>query len=107
MRHSARRWGSSFLVSQKPLSLTVKDSSPHQHWRMRRQAWLTVIHEFTVNAQPQRVFEEFATPSGMEKCWTKQSTGDDREGDSIRLYFSPEFAWEGCGGKQKIANTSR
>jgi len=53
-----------------------------------------VIHEFTVNAQPPRVFEALATANGMEKWWTKQSTGENREGGIIRLYFSPEFDWE-------------
>ena len=29
-----------------------------------------IIHEFTVKAQPERVFQAFATASGQEKWWT-------------------------------------
>jgi hypothetical protein len=30
-----------------------------------------IIHELTVKAQPDRVFQSFATPSGLETWWTK------------------------------------
>jgi uncharacterized protein YndB with AHSA1/START domain len=38
-----------------------------------------IIHEFTVKAPPERVFPSFATPAGMEKWWTKTSSGESRE----------------------------
>jgi uncharacterized protein YndB with AHSA1/START domain len=53
-----------------------------------------IIHEFSVKVQPEWVFQLFATPNGLEKWWTKSSTGDAREGDNFRLYFSPEFDWQ-------------
>jgi uncharacterized protein YndB with AHSA1/START domain len=53
-----------------------------------------IIHEFSVKVQPERVFQLFATPNGLEKWWTKSSTGDAREGGNFRLYFGPEFDWQ-------------
>ena len=35
-----------------------------------------IVHEFTVKAQPERVFQLFATPEGMEKWWTKAGGGN-------------------------------
>jgi|SRR5215469_1039799 len=53
-----------------------------------------IIHEFTVKAKPESVFQLFATPGGLEKWWTKTSTGENTEGGQIRLHFSPEFEWD-------------
>ena len=53
-----------------------------------------IIHEFSVKAAPERVFQLFATGSGLEKWWTKTSTGEIREGANLRLYFGPEFDWQ-------------
>lgn len=53
-----------------------------------------IIHEFTVKAQPERVFESFATPAGLDKWWTKTSNGEMREGGTVRLYFGPQYDWQ-------------
>lgn len=53
-----------------------------------------IIHEFTVKAPPERVFQAFATPKGLDSWWTKASSGETRQGGSIRLYFGPEFDWQ-------------
>lgn len=53
-----------------------------------------IIHEFIVKAPPEQVFELFATPSGMEKWWTKASAGESREGGTIRLNFGPQYNWQ-------------
>ncbi len=54
-----------------------------------------IVHEFTVKAEPERVFAMFATPEGMEKWWTKASGGEYREGGEVRLYFGRDFKWRG------------
>jgi uncharacterized protein YndB with AHSA1/START domain len=54
-----------------------------------------IVQEFSVKAPPDRVFQSFATPSGLEKWWTKESSGESREGGIIRLHFGPEFDWQG------------
>jgi uncharacterized protein YndB with AHSA1/START domain len=53
-----------------------------------------IIHEFTVKALPERVFQSFATPSGLEKWWTKESSGESRDGGTVRLYFGPQYDWQ-------------
>lgn len=53
-----------------------------------------IIHEFTVKALPEQVFQLFATASGLEKWWTKLSTGESRAGGNFRLYFGPQFDWQ-------------
>ena len=53
-----------------------------------------IIHEFTVKAPPERVFQLFATPAGMDKWWTKTSSGEMREGGTVRLYFGPQYDWQ-------------
>jgi uncharacterized protein YndB with AHSA1/START domain len=40
------------------------------------------------------VFELFATPAGLEKWWTKSSSGEMREGGTVRLYFGPQYDWQ-------------
>jgi uncharacterized protein YndB with AHSA1/START domain len=54
-----------------------------------------IVHEFTVKAQPERVFQLFATPEGMDKWWTKASGGEMGEGGEVRLYFGRDFKWRG------------
>jgi uncharacterized protein YndB with AHSA1/START domain len=61
----------------------------------RRETVADIVHEFTVKAQPERVFQLFATPEGMEKWWTKASGGETREGGEVRLYFGRDFKWRG------------
>jgi uncharacterized protein YndB with AHSA1/START domain len=53
-----------------------------------------IIHEFTVKARPEQVFQSFATTSGLDKWWTKSSSGECREGGTLRLFFGPEFDWQ-------------
>jgi uncharacterized protein YndB with AHSA1/START domain len=52
-----------------------------------------IVHEFTIKAQPERVFQLFATPEGMDKWWTKAAGGEYREGGEVRLYFGRDFKW--------------
>ena len=54
-----------------------------------------IVHEFTVKAQPERVFQLFATPEGMDKWWTKAAGGETREGGEVHLYFGRDFKWRG------------
>lgn len=53
-----------------------------------------IIHEFTVKAPPERVFQSFATPAGLDTWWTKSSSGAMREGSDVRLYFGPQYDWQ-------------
>jgi uncharacterized protein YndB with AHSA1/START domain len=53
-----------------------------------------IIHEFTVKSPPERVFQAFATPAGLDTWWTKSSSGEMREGAAVQLYFGPQYDWQ-------------
>lgn len=52
-----------------------------------------IFHEFTVKARPEQVFQCFATTDGLDKWWTKKSSGVIRNGGDLRLYFGPQYDW--------------
>jgi len=52
-----------------------------------------IIQEFFVKASPTQVMEMFSTPEGLNRWWTKRSSGVAKEGAEFTLYFSPEFDW--------------
>ena len=53
-----------------------------------------IIHEFSIRAPQEAVFQMFATPAGLEKWWTKESGGDPKVGAAYRLYFGPGYDWK-------------
>lgn len=53
-----------------------------------------IIHEFSVKAPEQSVFEMFATPAGLDKWWTKTSSGEAKLGAVYRLDFGPGYEWK-------------
>jgi uncharacterized protein YndB with AHSA1/START domain len=52
-----------------------------------------IVHDLSVNARPERVFQCFATPDGLDKWWTKSSSGEVSKGGELRLYFGPQYDW--------------
>jgi uncharacterized protein YndB with AHSA1/START domain len=52
-----------------------------------------ILQEFTVKASPERVFEMFASPSGLDRWWTKSSDGTAKEGAEYKLFFGPHYDW--------------
>ena len=52
-----------------------------------------ILQEFTVKASPERVFEMFASPAGLDRWWTKSSDGNAKEGAAYKLSFGPGYDW--------------
>ena len=52
-----------------------------------------IIQEFFVKASPDRVFDMFATPSGLDQWWTKSPTGKPSQGAGYTLFFGPDYNW--------------
>lgn len=52
-----------------------------------------ILHDFPINASPQRVFEAVATPQGLDTWWTLTSTGAPQLGNEYVLNFGPEYVW--------------
>jgi uncharacterized protein YndB with AHSA1/START domain len=54
-----------------------------------------IVQEFIINASPDRVFEAMATPSGLDRWWTKSASGEARENAEYALSFGPGYEWRG------------
>jgi uncharacterized protein YndB with AHSA1/START domain len=52
-----------------------------------------IIHDFIVKAPPERVFEMFAVPAGLDRWWTKESSGEPKLDGNYRLYFGAGYDW--------------
>jgi uncharacterized protein YndB with AHSA1/START domain len=52
-----------------------------------------IVQEFFVKASPAQVFEMFATPAGLDRWWTKSSSGNAKDGGEYALFFGPEYNW--------------
>ena len=52
-----------------------------------------IIQELTVNAIPEEVFSMFSTSTGLDRWWTKESSGSPELDGEYRLYFGPGFDW--------------
>jgi uncharacterized protein YndB with AHSA1/START domain len=52
-----------------------------------------IIQEFTVKAPAALVMEMFTRSEGLDRWWTKRSTGVAKEEAEYTLYFGPEYDW--------------
>jgi uncharacterized protein YndB with AHSA1/START domain len=52
-----------------------------------------ILHDFPIKASAERVFAGVSTPEGLDRWWTKRSTGKSVEGAEYELWFGPEYDW--------------
>ncbi|MEQ1585880.1 MAG: SRPBCC domain-containing protein [Cyclobacteriaceae bacterium] len=52
-----------------------------------------IYHNFIVKSTPQKVFEAFCSPAGLDSWWTLRSAGKPVLGNSYTFYFGPEHDW--------------
>jgi uncharacterized protein YndB with AHSA1/START domain len=52
-----------------------------------------IHHNFVVKGTPEKVFETFTTPQGLDSWWTLQSSGVPEIGNLYTFYFGPEYDW--------------
>ncbi len=52
-----------------------------------------ILHDLTVAAPIEKVFEAVATPTGLDEWWTEKSDGNPGPGEEFVLQFTPEFVW--------------
>jgi len=55
----------------------------------------SIVHELVLKAPRERVFQAMVTPEGLARWWTKASEGQPQMGAEYRLFFGPEFDWQG------------
>src|SRR2546423_6147081 len=52
-----------------------------------------ILHDFVIYAPIDRVFEYITTSDGLDKWWTKRSSGIPLKGSEYNLWFGPEYNW--------------
>lgn len=58
-----------------------------------------ILHDFTIEASPDKVFEAISTPTGLDRWWTKKSSGNAAPGSAWHLRFGPGFDWNATVSK--------
>jgi uncharacterized protein YndB with AHSA1/START domain len=46
-----------------------------------------LFHHFQINAVPEKVFENISTANGLDRWWSKNSTGTPLIGEVYQLFF--------------------
>ena len=52
-----------------------------------------ILHVFPIKAPPARVFQAVSQPEGLDRWWTKQSSGQPQAGTEYHLSFGPGYDW--------------
>ena len=52
-----------------------------------------IVHDFPINASPERVFRAVSEPAGLDAWWTRTSAGKAVQGGEYALGFGPEYDW--------------
>jgi uncharacterized protein YndB with AHSA1/START domain len=52
-----------------------------------------IFHHFLIKESAPRVFETVSTPAGLDKWWTKRSSGQPSPGAEYELGFGPAYDW--------------
>ena len=53
-----------------------------------------IFHSFIINATAKDVFNKISKPNGLDKWWSKLSSGEAKYGEVYKLGFGPDFNWE-------------
>jgi uncharacterized protein YndB with AHSA1/START domain len=53
-----------------------------------------IFHDFPIFVSPDRVFEAVSTPDGVDRWWTKSSSGQQSLGAEWELHFGPGYDWK-------------
>jgi len=52
-----------------------------------------ILQQLIIKAPRERVFEMFATPQGLDRWWTKTSSGKPQLNAEFTLFFGPGYDW--------------
>lgn len=52
-----------------------------------------IFHYFTINTSSNKVFDAISTPKGIDKWWTKSSSGKVAVGETFHFYFEQDYNW--------------
>lgn len=52
-----------------------------------------IVHDFPIKSPAKKIFQAISTPRGLDIWWTKESSGQAKEGAEYKLWFGPENDW--------------
>ena len=52
-----------------------------------------IHHIFPVKASPEKIFDAFCSPSGLDNWWTLKSIGEPKLNNIYTLYFGEAYDW--------------
>lgn len=52
-----------------------------------------ILQDFSIDAPADRVHDAVSTPGGLDRWWTKRSSGEQIEGAEYELWFGPDHDW--------------
>ncbi|MBV9073468.1 MAG: SRPBCC domain-containing protein [Acidobacteria bacterium] len=61
-----------------------------------------IIQQLMVKAPVSRVFQAMSTPAGLDRWWTKTSSGTPEEGGEYSLFFGPDYDWRARVTKYRV-----
>jgi uncharacterized protein YndB with AHSA1/START domain len=53
-----------------------------------------IYHNFSINASPDSVYKVISTPQGLDKWWSKNSSGNPGLREIFQLDFGPDYNWQ-------------
>lgn len=53
----------------------------------------TIIHNFTIQSNAEKVFEAISTPEGLNNWWTLKCSGKPALNEEYNLNFTDEYDW--------------
>ncbi len=52
-----------------------------------------ILHQFRIDATPQKVFDAFCSANGLNDWWTARASGEPRLGGIYTFWFGPDYDW--------------
>lgn len=52
-----------------------------------------ILHQFRIEAAPEKVFEAFCSSKGLNNWWPAKSSGEPRKDEVYSFWFGPEYDW--------------
>lgn len=52
-----------------------------------------ILHKFQIKASPEKVFDTFCSPEGLNSWWTLRASGKPEMGAEYNFFFAPEYDW--------------
>jgi len=61
-----------------------------------------IFHDFVIHASAAAVFETLSSPEGLDKWWTKSSSGKAAPGHQYQLHFGSGYDWRAIVSKFEL-----